>query len=99
MNRGFRITPADQAFDFSFARSTLPASDWWNDRWFDNDWKFGGRPSARQFAARVAGSGPLPSSSASHGSVAKPKKVLDGLNTSVIAGARIAWVKLPRTAM
>src|SRR5690606_39423921 len=75
----------------------LPAIACAKVRLFDSDWKLAGRPSAAQFAWRAAGSGPLPRFTASHGSVAKPKKLLDGLNSSVMAGARIARVKLPRT--
>ena len=92
MNRGARIVPTDHAFDVSFFRSTLPMIAWWNERWSESDAKSSGSPAAAQFAWRVAGSGPFPRLLASHGSVAKLKKVLDGLKTSVIAGARIACV-------
>ncbi len=51
-----------------------------------------GTPAAVQLAWRVVGSGPLPLWLRSQGSVAKMKKLLDGLKISVIAGARMARV-------
>src|SRR3954468_4612688 len=88
--RGVITAPTDHASDFSLFSCTLPRDAWWKERSPESDWKFGATPAARQFAWRVAGSGPFCSSSLSHGSVAKLKKVLVGLKISVIAGARMA---------
>src|SRR3546814_13600843 len=99
MNEGSRTTPTVQLSAFSLFSDGLPAIAWVNERLSDNELKFAGRPTAAQLAARVAGSGPLSRFDWSHGSVAKPKKSLDGLNASVMAGARIERVKLPRIVM
>src|SRR4051812_29957897 len=96
MKRGVSTPPTEKAFDFSFCRSGLPPVDWVKLALAAVDLKLAGIPSAAQFACRVVGSGPLFAWRKSHGSVAKPKKVLVGTNASWIAGERIACVKFPR---
>src|SRR5438270_11002036 len=99
MSRGVNTAPADQAFEVSFLRLGLPSVSWRKLVLDAFELKFAGMPAAAQLARRVAGAGPLLRLWRSHGSVAKPKKVLDGMKASWIEGERIAWVKSPRNEM
>src|SRR5580658_10671134 len=58
-----------------------------------------GIPAAAQFLARVAGAVPWPMKFTSQGSLAKENSVAEGRNSSVMAGARIDLVRLPRNRM
>src|SRR5687768_8222736 len=86
--RGRRMAPTVQESAFSLVRSGLPCNVPRAVKSTILDWKSGGKPSAAQFAARVAGLGPVLTKRESHGSSAVVKIWLVGLKISVIAGAR-----------